>query len=87
MEITRQIAARALRHENVLTLSINLEAGFLQRLNGAQMIYAGKFRHKLGRHHFHFANFAARLGLAIEIDIAANRVFDIRECFFDISAL
>ena len=35
---------RALRHEDVLPLSIYLEAGLFERFDGAQMIYAGKLR-------------------------------------------
>ena len=36
---------RALRHEDVLPLSIYLEAGLFERFDGAQMIYAGTLRH------------------------------------------
>jgi hypothetical protein len=32
---------RTLRHENVFSLSINVETRFLQRFDGAQVIYAG----------------------------------------------
>jgi hypothetical protein len=36
---------RPLRHENMPTLSIDMEPGFLQRSDRAQMIYAGQLRH------------------------------------------
>jgi hypothetical protein len=64
-----------------------METGFLQRFDSAQMIYAGKLRHQLSRYDFHLANFTTRLWLAIQMDVAANRVFDVFERLFDISAL
>ena len=64
-----------------------MEAGFLQRFHSAQMIYAGKLRHQLSHYDFHLANFTTRLWLAIQVDVAANRVLDVFECLFDVSAL
>jgi hypothetical protein len=51
------------------------------------MIYAGKLRHQSSRYDFHLANFTARLRLTIQIDVAANRVLDVFERLFDVSAL
>jgi head-tail adaptor len=45
-----------------------------------------KLRHLLSRDDFHLANFTTRLWLAIQIDVAANRVLDVFERLFDVSA-
>ena len=51
------------------------------------MVYAGKFGHQLRGDDFHFPNFAPRLTLAVEIDVATNRVLDVCERLFDCGAL
>ena len=45
----------------MFTLSIDMEARFLQRFNRPQMINAGQLRHQLRRDYFHFADFTTRI--------------------------
>lgn len=71
----------------MFTLSIDMEARFLQRFNRAQMINAGQLRHQLRRDYFHFADFTTRIRFSVEIDVAANRVFDICKRVFYICTL
>ena len=78
---------RAFGHEHMFTLSIDMEARFLQRFNRAQMINAGQLRHQLRRDYFHFADFTTRIRFSVEIDVAANRVFDICKRVFYICTL
>src|ERR1700687_672946 len=75
------------RHEDMLAVTINMEASFLQRLDSPQMIYAGKLRHQSGRDNFHLANFTARIRFPVEVYVTANRVFDVSKRLFDIRAL
>lgn len=78
---------RTLRQENVFALPIDVKPGLFQCLDCAQVIYARKLRHYSSRHYFHLANFAARFGLAIKIEVTADGVFDICERLFDGGAL
>ena len=45
---------QAVRHEDVLALAIDAEAGLLQRFDGAQVINAEKLRHPLRRNDLNF---------------------------------
>ncbi len=71
----------------MLALPVDPEAGFLQRPDRAQVINAGKLRHSLRGDDFHFANFAMRVGFAVDLEIFSNRISDIAESFFNICSL
>ncbi len=73
--------------KDVLSLSVDLEAGFLQRVDRTQMINARELRHSLSRHDFHLANFATRVRFAVKIEITPNRVFDVFQCFLHVRSL
>ena len=56
-------------------------------LDGAQMIKPVALRNQSSRDDFLFGNFTAPPRLAVELDIAANRVLEIFENVFDPTAL
>lgn len=73
--------------KDVLALAVDLKASFLQRLRGAQVIYAGQLRHQLRGDNFHLSNLTARLGFAVNFQIFPDRVFDVFQRLLDVRSL
>ena len=71
----------------MFALAIDVETRFLQRFDRALMIYAGKLRHQLWRHDFHFANFTSCVRFAINFQIFSDCIPNIAESVLDIHAL
>ncbi len=71
----------------MFTLAVDVEPGFLQRFDRAQMIYAGKLRPSSNRNNFHLANLTPRIRFPVNFQIFPDCVLDVLKRLIDICAL
>jgi len=71
--------ARAVGHDDVLTLASDPKAGFLERANGIKMVDACELRHVRSNRHDDFADIFACEALFNDGEILRDRILDVLE--------